>query len=190
MVRTAALLLLILLQQDSEVRALIEQLKSDEIVVREEAVKKLKALGDAAAPELEKAAKGSDAEVARRASSLLKLLRIRRELSPNLQALIPDLAERLAFREDSAWSEALLEILDWRDARWLKLRRGDLDCLVPRAWEHAMAANRQRIYDAIVSQRWKCAVPSLIKTLEITLPYMRKWDLENLDIRDAAIPAF
>jgi peptidyl-prolyl cis-trans isomerase A (cyclophilin A) len=73
----AFLLLTLLALQDDPARQtadLIEKLRSDDIDVREEAAKKLKAIGKPAIPELEKAAKETDSELAERAKAILKAI--------------------------------------------------------------------------------------------------------------------
>jgi outer membrane lipoprotein-sorting protein len=62
---------LIVLFQDPNVEQLIERLRSDKAEEREEATRKLKDAGEAALPLLEKAAKDSDSEVARRAREIV-----------------------------------------------------------------------------------------------------------------------
>lgn len=72
---TALLLLSTHLVQDEpavKTRELVEKLRSDKVEEREEAARQLRLLGRTAASELEKAARGGDAEVAGRAKSILQ----------------------------------------------------------------------------------------------------------------------
>ena len=90
--RAAFLLLLIPStgsSQDAE--KLIEELRSDSIVVRDDAAGALVDLGTAAIPALEKAAKDPDREVASRARTLIRRIRISVRLTPALKKRWPKL---------------------------------------------------------------------------------------------------
>jgi len=91
-------------------REFVGKLRSDKLEEREEAARKLKDLGNAALPEVEKAAQSADAEVAERARSLLKVIRLRLRLTPNLVARIPNVVERLASGDEHSWTALFLEI--------------------------------------------------------------------------------
>ncbi|HEU4339157.1 MAG TPA: hypothetical protein VFS19_03740, partial [Planctomycetota bacterium] len=106
-----ALVIVLLAQapQDS-VRELIEKFRSGDVVVREEATRKLKELGKAAKVELEKAVKDPDGEVARLATSLVERLTLQETLAPRLQEQIPGLADKLAFGGDPEWTQAFLAV--------------------------------------------------------------------------------
>ena len=93
-------------------RELVEKLRSDRLEEREEAARKLKDLGSAALPELEKAAQSADIEVSERSRSVLKVIRLRLRLSPNLVARIPDIVERLLSGGDHSWTAVFLDISD------------------------------------------------------------------------------
>src|SRR2546422_762667 len=64
-----------LLLQDKTTDQLIEQLRSDNVEERSQAREQLKRLSKAVIPALEKAAKGSDAEVVRSAQDILEYIR-------------------------------------------------------------------------------------------------------------------
>jgi len=81
-------LLLALAGQDSA-DDLLRRLGSDSIEERDAASQKLRALGEAVRPALERASKDPDSEVARRAAALLRRLALRGRLSPQLRAAIP-----------------------------------------------------------------------------------------------------
>jgi HEAT repeat protein len=101
-------------QDDPARRAqeLVEKLRSDRLEVREDAARKLKDLGTAALPELEKAAQSADVEVSERSRSVLKVIRLRLSLTPNLVAKVPDVVERLTSGDGHAWTVLFLEIAD------------------------------------------------------------------------------
>lgn len=63
--------------QDERARALVEQLRSDRIEERDEAMGQLEALGHAAERDLEKAAESEDLDLSERAKRLLRLLPFR-----------------------------------------------------------------------------------------------------------------
>ncbi|HEV3027117.1 MAG TPA: HEAT repeat domain-containing protein, partial [Planctomycetota bacterium] len=110
-----ALLIVVLLfsPQDAastEARTLIEKLRSNKVEERDLATRKLKEMGKAAVPELQKAREDSDSEVAGRAKVLLALFALRERLSPNLRKVLPGVEERLA-PGGHAWTEVLLEVV-------------------------------------------------------------------------------
>jgi HEAT repeat protein len=95
-----------------QARELVEKLRSDKIDEREDAEKKLKELGRAALPELEKAARSGDRELAERSRHLLKVIPIRLRLTPKVLARFPGIAERLASSDDHTWTLVFLEIAE------------------------------------------------------------------------------
>jgi HEAT repeat protein len=92
----------------TQVRELIERLKSERAEDREAATRKLRSLGAEAAPELKKAAESGDAELASRAKYLLKVIRVSSELTPLFNHLVPDAADRVAGGDEHTWTEILL----------------------------------------------------------------------------------
>src|SRR5881394_1164723 len=88
-------------------QSLIEKLQSESAQERDDAVKKLKELGEAAIPELEKASRSSDLEVSSRARYLLIWNEIRKKGAPDLRKIVPDLEDRLAHGN---WTEVFLEV--------------------------------------------------------------------------------
>jgi hypothetical protein len=130
-VRYLLAILVLVLQDDPAVktRRLIDRLRSENIAEREEATKGLKELGEAAKPELEKAAKDADAEFASRARYLLRRLELRATLSSNLLKAVPDAADRLADGAGSAWTEVFQQATAY-DERGMNRRFEP----VPRFW--------------------------------------------------------
>ncbi len=112
------MLLLLILALQGDPRALVEKLRSDRVEERDEAIRGLKALGKAAVPELEKAARDPDAETAARARLLLRSLDIAARLSPGLRKTLPGVEDRLA-ASDTAWVEAFLKSSDPGDIAFL-----------------------------------------------------------------------
>src|SRR2546422_8927617 len=114
MIILPALALWSLLQAQSDparqARELVGQLRSESFDERQEATRKLKVLGRAALPELEKAAKDPDAEVAERARNLLRVIPVREVLSTRFSEVIPGVEERLAFGDEHTWTKVLLEV--------------------------------------------------------------------------------
>jgi HEAT repeat protein len=96
---------LLLLTQD--VADLIRGLGSDSPEQREQSVRELAGLGEAARKSLVEAASSSDQEAATRAQKLLHRLDLRAGLSRELQSSRPQLADELAFGEYKNWYEAL-----------------------------------------------------------------------------------
>src|SRR6476646_8421631 len=103
-------LVLLCFPQDSaskEAGALIEKLRSGRVEERVQATERLKEMGKAALPELEKAREDKDPEVAKRVLHLIQVAALREKLSPNLLKFNPRLEDRLA-EGGHAWTEVLL----------------------------------------------------------------------------------
>ena len=91
-----------------EAQELVEKLRSDNAQERQEAARKLKDMGKAAVPELEKASRDRDPEVSAHATLLLKVVTLRETFPPVLWKDLPGVEERLAMG-GHAWAEVLLE---------------------------------------------------------------------------------
>ena len=132
MMSLAALILLSLTQAGSDsahrARELIEELRSDNVEVRDRAWRRLKELGPGVLPELEKAALDPDSEVAQRVRLLLQLHQVRLKLSPSTLALFPDAADRIVSPVDRGCTEIFLKV--GSDDR---ASREELAFLAPRA---------------------------------------------------------
>lgn len=150
-----------------ETASLIEKLRSENIQVREAATKRLKELGKSARPALERVAKDPDAEVAARATYLLRILQLQEELTPNLQKLIPDAVERLAKSGDLNWTAVFLEATATDDQNNRKLQdieRKDLTPLAANAIQGAVKSD-EKMKACLVAFNWR---------LRSALPEMRK----------------
>lgn len=113
--RFSLTILFVLLFQDpgTEVPRLLERLKSDQIQERDEASRRLVALGAAARIGLEGATRSSEAEYAARAREILAAIETGERLAP-LFKIMPAAEERLKKGDDRAWTELLLEVSDRR----------------------------------------------------------------------------
>lgn len=126
-------LLVLLAPQDPS--AEVRRLGSESVEERAAAAERLKGLGDAAVPALEKAARDSDAEVAGRARQILGVLRVRKSLSENILRRFPGIDERIAAEGDAAAYRCFLEAARiYGDALTRSgLRHADLELLAPGA---------------------------------------------------------
>lgn len=100
-------------QDDSahQAREFVEKLRSDNIEERQEAARKLKELGRAAVPEVQRVAQAEDSEVALRAGEILHWVKIDTALAPALKRAIPDAVDRLAQGQGYDWTKLLVQAL-------------------------------------------------------------------------------
>jgi HEAT repeat protein len=91
-------------------RGLIERLASEDVQERDDAANRLKSLGPAARPELEKAAGHPDPEVAARARLLLRRLDILTIIPRSLRDFMPGVEDRLMEGGFHEWTHLFLEI--------------------------------------------------------------------------------
>src|SRR6185295_1793204 len=105
------MLVLAAAQDDSSrpARDWIEKLRSQNAQEREAATRRLRDLGTSALPDLEKASKDADPEVAARASFLARLIGVRSTLTPRFLAVMTGVDERIARGATHAWKEAFEE---------------------------------------------------------------------------------
>ncbi len=188
----AALALLLGLAFQDDPRALVERLRSDSVIERDAAAKRLSALGEAARAELEKAARDPDAEVAGRAARILRVLEIRSRVPPRLKAAVPGIEERLAADQDRAWTEAFFAAMGrpMADRPPAPIEREDLDFLVARALRGAAAeGERTALCQTAARNNLRAAIPELVRLLSDpsdTGRYVAKRALVQLDAREAA----
>lgn len=149
-----------------QARDLVEKLRSEAIADRDEATRKLKELGKAAAAELEKAAKDKDADVAARAKTLLFRLELIDTLPAALQKAMAGIADSLAFGGDIAWSRALVEaeLKLQPGSRIPVLKRTDLEPLAERAVRGAISTElKHDVGEAVLRRRLAGAMPEILK---------------------------
>jgi HEAT repeat protein len=149
---------------------LVEQLRSDEILVRDRAFQKLEGLGDRAEAHLKKAAEDPDPELSRRARLLLRIHEIDRRFSPALRKAIPGIARRLARDGDHEWTKIYLEMAAEPGKAgsfpFPELRREDLEPLAAEALRRAETPEEmEAICAAIKAWRHQSAEPELLKSL-------------------------
>ncbi len=155
---TFLLLTLFLAPQDA--RELIEKLRSESVVDRQDAARKLKALGEAARPVLEQAANDSDGEVATRARHLLRLLEVRKLLTPAFRKTFPEAEEELSVDRDAASLKYVLLASELTPQG--PLSRSDLDPLGAGALRGARSPEEKKQALRIVSGwRLRTAGPAL-----------------------------
>jgi HEAT repeat protein len=155
-------------RQEDSVRSLIEQLSSDRIEAREQAYKKLEAIGRPALPLLEKAALDPDGEVSSRARTLIVRIPIREHLTPSLVSGVRGIYDRLALGE---WREVFLELAnDLRQGeerrQYPGVRADDLSFMAPMAVARAESeGDRVAVCQAVSRLKLKSAVPSVLPLL-------------------------
>lgn len=179
------LLLLLLLQADSA-RELVEKLRSETVDAREDAEKRLRALGKAAAPELEKAAKDADDEVAGRAKRLLRILELGASLPPALLKAFPGAEDRLA-RGPHEWTALLLESVGHP-----RLGKEELDPLAAEAFRGARTDEEREGVVARVRRRGlRAGIPGLVELLHHPVAALRESAIDALRDMEAfeATPA-
>jgi HEAT repeat protein len=165
----SALLAVVLLVQGNEtVRGLIEQLSADRIEAREDAFRRLEAIGRPALPLLEKAAQDRDGEVASRARTLLFRIPIREKLTPALIDGVKGIYDRLA---EGQWRTVFLDLAaDLRQPeerrRYPGVRAEDLSFIAPLAVQKAETdGDKLAVCEAVGRCRLKSALPDVARLL-------------------------
>lgn len=166
-----ALVLALLLQDDPA--ALVEQLRSDSIEERDEAARKLKALGKAAEKELRKAVDDRDPEVAHTAKYLLRFIEYQDLLPAAIRKAFPGAADRLARGDDHEATTLLFEA-----ARIQSLSADDLQVLAPLA-VRGVKTDAERL-----------GVLDLLSTWKLTagmIPILEWFSSPNDNVRNATV---
>jgi HEAT repeat protein len=168
------------------IRRLIQNLRSEQPLEREDARRRLKGLGRKAAPELEKAARDGDPEVVAAAQSLLRALSLAEKLPAKLRKEVPGVEYRLA-EGRRAWTVVFLELATELPG---DLDFEDLECLAPSALREANpGAERTDVIEYIGSHEYRSAVPELLKLLgDRDARKEAAWTLAILQAREAVGP--
>jgi HEAT repeat protein len=140
--RSFALITILLLPQDDELKKLLADLRSDQIDVRDAATRKIRAMGAKALPHLDAS------------THLARAIKLDASLSPTLVAAYPGLADRLATDVDHEYTTAFLAAADSAGDLRRKLRRADLEPLAVRALRGA-ATREERVAMCIAIARWR-----------------------------------
>src|SRR6185295_1708247 len=171
--RILAMLASLALFPQSQARELIEKLGSEKIEERDQATAKLKELGEKARAELEAASGHKDPEVVDRSRRLLRLLDIRKSVSPAVRKVLPGVEERLAAQGAHAWTELLLELLD--QDKYPGLEKADLEFLAAPAVAGSRSPEEKSELCRLVSQQgFRSAIPELIKCLNVSQDELRR----------------
>ena len=154
------LLALLLLAPQEDAKSLIEKIRTGSVLEREEASHRLKEMGKAAAPELEKVTQDPNPEVSGIAKKLLALLKLRDTLPAGLMKAVRGIEDRLAFGGDAEWTRAFLEAeaMNQEGGRLPLVKRRDLEPLAERALAAADTAElKSEVLDALVRRRLPAA---------------------------------
>jgi HEAT repeat protein len=146
--------------------ALIEQLKADDIEVRERAFMALEQMGAAAEGALQKAAGEPESASTTRIRQLLRILELERLLRPRLKKAVPGIARKLALLDES-WVPTFLAIAKPpEDADPLsELRSEDLEPLALGAFDRAREADLKTLCSLAASLRLRSCEPHLVRLL-------------------------
>jgi HEAT repeat protein len=153
--RATVLFLILLAPQEQSTEKLLEQLQSDRADERNRAEVELKIRGDSAGPELERTARGSDAETAARVRAILEA---HAALRPIKNA---ELRRRLASGRPHVWTEALLET-----AKKPGISREDLLPLARHAVRGAEKNDQAAISGVVAAWRLTPAAHDLVPWLQ------------------------
>jgi len=180
----AILWLLPAVGQDEPAR-LVEKLRSERIEEREEAERKLRALGPGAVSELEKAGRGADPEVAGRARRLLGVIEISGKLTPRFRRMNPGIEEKLALGEDHEWTDIFIRQVDNVPYPF----RADIEPLAGRALRGARSFEEKvRMCTSLVHYRIRSAasgIRGLLRDGDWQVRTLAALSLADLEDRDA-----
>lgn len=170
---------------------LIDRLRSPDIQVREEAHRRLIRSGTSAMPALRAAMSDNEAEVAGRATEILKMLELDASLSPAFRAANPGAAELLAHGSNRLWFETLRRAVG-RDPNRTPLKgvqRSDLEVLILQA-ARAAYEEGERDWTLQVMLRWNLidALPVAVRWLDESNPLIRRSIAGGINRMDPEYP--
>jgi HEAT repeat protein len=166
-----ALVWVVLASQDDpakQARDLVEKLRSNDVHARDEATRKLKALGKAALPALEGAAKDADAEVVQRARGLLRVFAVMDTLTPNLMKCLPGIEDRLDLHRAPLWTKEFLRAAELQNGspKYPGLGTRDLESLAIQAIRGMDHPEMVKVFQIIDERSLRGTVPELARLLK------------------------
>jgi HEAT repeat protein len=163
---TLAIVLVLTVFQDPSPVTLVEKLRSDKPEERDEAVRKLKVLGRAAVPALERVAGDADVELSERARFVLNVIQISDVLSPALRRTSPGIEDRLAAGNADRWAREFVLACEAASVH-PDLGAEDLDAMAIRALRAAMEQDlRDQVIHCIIAWSLVSAIPELIEIVK------------------------
>ncbi len=188
-----ALAMVLSLTLQDGAREWVERLRSDSLEERDDAAARLRKLGRAAIPELEKAARDADGDFATRAKGVIEAIRVAESLSKTLRKAFPAVEERLATPDDAVWTRTFLAATA-RDGDWKRLhpelKAADVDVLAVRAIKGASGEEQQReVFQRVGAFRLLSATPTVVDLLKHgngTLRALAARTLGEMRARDSA----
>lgn len=189
-----ALAAFVLLQatQDDVIRGLVDDLGSDKIQARNEALEKLEKIGRQAIPALTRASRDPDVEISSRARAALDRMAVRESLTPSIVKFAPEIESRLLMGK---WREVFIEMAaDFRlidgQRRYAGVRAEDLSGMAAMAVPRARTdTERVQVCEAVGRLKLKSAFPALLDYLKDEMPTVRMSALSaarDADARDHA----
>ncbi len=133
---------------------LIETLGSEDLAKRDDARAKLKAMGEKALPDLDRAAESGDKDLAARAKRLVREIGVRARLPAAVLKARPAFDEEMADLEEFSWTDVLTHVVElepYLAGRGLQYAAADLERLV----KDSIPELKYSWQAAEVVRRWK-----------------------------------
>ncbi len=163
------LLLLLALETQADPADLIQKLGSPRGEERDEAHRKLKALGKAALPRLREAARSGDSEISTRAKRLIRILEVKDSLPPALLTFSAGIDEKLA-SDPHEWTTlflaaaAELQKKEFRTAP-CPISVADLESIATEALVRARPEEMSRVSEVVSDLRLRSLIPAVKEML-------------------------
>jgi HEAT repeat protein len=146
---------------------LVQALRSESVEERDAAELSLKSMGKAAVPELEKAAKSGDLEVAQRAKRLLRVIAAMEMLNPRIMKAVPGIEERLAEKEGYTAARAFSEVEEaYGQRRRSGLRREDLETVGRIAFRRREKEDVSEVCRRVGELKLRGLLPEIVELLK------------------------